>query len=126
MKRKNLKEKKQMKSKKWYAISEKDKAELKKSGVSDKKILRLETERPGQETNEVSDNEIRDLEIELLQLEDRATSYGCPKPNYNVGMELVLSIGNFAVFKNTDGILYQIGINPEIEELVLKKIKVVI
>ena len=72
--------------------------------------------------------EIKELEKELSVLEDKDTSYGSPKQPINVNMELILTTGNFAVFKNANGILYQMYIGLDVEEigtgeLVLKKIK---
>ena len=76
---------------------------------------------------EPTDTEIVGLEKDLKKLEKKDSSYGSPQPPpENRGMELVITVGNNAVFKNTNGTLYQIGLNPEIEELVLKKIKVMV
>ena len=72
----------------------------------------------------VSDKEIADLEKELKKLSYKDV---CPKPDHNKGMELMLSAGNLIVFRNAEGVLYQMDISLEtVEEgqVVLKKIKV--
>lgn len=98
------KEKKQMKKEKGY---------LEKLGLV------------GEGYEEVTDKEIKDLEKELKKLPDR----DIPQPDYNKGMELILSAGNLSVFRNDEGVLYQMDISLEtVEEgrVVLKKIKVVV
>ncbi len=75
---------------------------------------------------EITNAEIKELEQELKVLDRKDTTYGCPKPpSANRGMELLFYVGSFAVFKNINGVLYQIGLSLELDELVLKKIRVV-